>query len=351
MPVNTPFFSIVTPVYKGLHFLEHCTKSVLAQSCGDFEYVLVDDGSPDASGALCDALALADERIRVLHQKNGGITNARNAGIRAAKGQYLLFLDQDDRLSPWLLETIKTHIDAGTHDVITWRHHTVLSEMAEGPGGKALHLTPAQMGALYNSGTFHYVWTKVFQLDFLQRNQLYFDESIRDGTDDLPFVNAYYHAWFSAYPNACVHFFDQRFYYYNTDNDASVSKRLQPYLPSHLTMYANLMQDMKTLYGAPADTLCALYNQCLTTLSYGVYSTEKSARKSLNQRLLRDPQMIGILNTMQQHKLYSGFYAAFRLGNSRLIAFLFKSHLGRRWWYLKFYQLAYFLVARGWQHP
>ena len=89
-------FSIIIPVYNVEQYLNTCVQSVLAQTFTDFELILVDDGSKDTSGALCDELAQSDARIRVIHQENQGLSGARNTGINAATGEYLLFLDSDD---------------------------------------------------------------------------------------------------------------------------------------------------------------------------------------------------------------------------------------------------------------
>lgn len=90
------FFSIIVPVYNVQDYLEECVQSVLRQDFGDYELILVDDGSTDRSGAMCDALALVDSRIRVLHQENQGLSAARNHGTLLAQGKYILFLDSDD---------------------------------------------------------------------------------------------------------------------------------------------------------------------------------------------------------------------------------------------------------------
>lgn len=89
-------FSIVIPIYNTEKYLNCCVMSVLTQTFQDFELILVDDGSPDNSLAMCNAWAEEDQRIRVVHQENGGLSAARNTGIRCASGEYLLFLDSDD---------------------------------------------------------------------------------------------------------------------------------------------------------------------------------------------------------------------------------------------------------------
>ena len=91
-----PCFSVIVPVYKAEKFLHTCVESVLGQSFPDYELILVDDGSPDNCPALCDEYAAGDDRVRVIHKENGGVSSARNAGMRAAAGEYLVFLDSDD---------------------------------------------------------------------------------------------------------------------------------------------------------------------------------------------------------------------------------------------------------------
>lgn len=88
--------SVIVPVYKVEPYLRRCVDSILAQTYTDFELILVDDGSPDSCGAICDEYAGKDSRVRVIHQENGGLSAARNAGIDLARGEYLTFVDSDD---------------------------------------------------------------------------------------------------------------------------------------------------------------------------------------------------------------------------------------------------------------
>ena len=99
-----PKASVIVPVYKVEEYLEKCVQSILAQTERNFELILVDDGSPDRCGALCDSLAQTDSRIRVIHQENQGLGGARNTGIREARGDWLLLVDSDDWIEPKILE-------------------------------------------------------------------------------------------------------------------------------------------------------------------------------------------------------------------------------------------------------
>ena len=88
--------SFIVPVYKTRPYLKTCVDSLLAQTESDLEIILVDDGSPDGAGALCDELAASDERVRVIHQQNAGLSAARNRGLDVADGEWIAFIDSDD---------------------------------------------------------------------------------------------------------------------------------------------------------------------------------------------------------------------------------------------------------------
>lgn len=102
----THCISVIVPVYGVERFLPACVESLLAQSFSDFELILVDDGSPDGCGVLCDAYATQDSRVRVVHKKNGGLSSARNTGLAVAKGEFIAFVDADDLVAPNYLEQL-----------------------------------------------------------------------------------------------------------------------------------------------------------------------------------------------------------------------------------------------------
>lgn len=116
-----PKISIIVPVYKVEKYLGPCIDSILSQSFTDYELILVDDGSPDNCGAICDAYARKDERIRVIHQQNGGLSIARNNGVKAAVGEYICFVDGDDLLASVFCETMVTALCASNCDFAAGR--------------------------------------------------------------------------------------------------------------------------------------------------------------------------------------------------------------------------------------
>lgn len=113
-----PKVSIIVPVYNGEQFLKRCINSILNQTEQDTQLILVNDGSTDGSGALCDAFAKRDNRIVVIHQKNAGVSAARNAGVEAAIGDYIGFVDADDYIAEHTYEMALTAMD--TCDIVMW---------------------------------------------------------------------------------------------------------------------------------------------------------------------------------------------------------------------------------------
>ena len=112
-----PVISVIVPVYNVEKYLEKCVQSVLAQTFKEIEILLIDDGSKDASGRLCDQYALKDGRIRVIHKENGGLSDARNRGIMEARGDYLSFIDGDDYIEPDMLGSLYDNLIRENADV------------------------------------------------------------------------------------------------------------------------------------------------------------------------------------------------------------------------------------------
>lgn len=112
--VRGPLVSIVVPVYNVERYIEECASSLIVQTYRDIEIILVDDGSTDGSGALCDRIADMDPRIHVLHKTNGGLSDARNHGLREASGEWVSFVDSDDWVSPVFIEALlRAVLDTG----------------------------------------------------------------------------------------------------------------------------------------------------------------------------------------------------------------------------------------------
>ena len=171
-----PRFSLIVPVYKVEEYLPKCVESIRAQSCQDYELLLVDDGSPDRCPALCDAYAAQDPaHIRVIHQPSAGPGAARNRGIDEAVGDYIVFVDSDDYLSPETLEELNSAIGQTGADLYHFgafveRNGRVIGQVREQvPVG---HVTDLRQAPRYFFGTMA-PWGKAY------RRALFSDKSLR----------------------------------------------------------------------------------------------------------------------------------------------------------------------------
>ena len=123
--------SVIVPVYNVAAYLPQCMDSILSQSYEALEVILIDDGSTDGSGALCDAYEKKDPRVRVIHQKNGGAASAKNAGLRIATGEYLTFVDSDDFLEPGAYLFMVSTLESYGADVVQSGFRNVFTDLQE----------------------------------------------------------------------------------------------------------------------------------------------------------------------------------------------------------------------------
>lgn len=118
-----PQISVIVPIYNVEAYLKRCVDSIIEQTFTDFELILVDDGSPDRCGEICDQYAETDRRVKVIHKENGGLSDARNAGIDIAKGIYLSFIDSDDWVEDTFLEVLYTEAEKNSADISVVNYH------------------------------------------------------------------------------------------------------------------------------------------------------------------------------------------------------------------------------------
>ncbi len=128
-----PFFTLILPCYKVAAYVERCVRSILAQDFTDYQIILVDDGSPDETPAICDRLAAEHDCILVIHKENGGLSSARNAGLEIAQGQYVWFVDSDDWIEPGALRLLHAACTDGKPEIVKFSHYRVTETSAAVP--------------------------------------------------------------------------------------------------------------------------------------------------------------------------------------------------------------------------
>lgn len=190
-----PKVSVIMPVYNSQRYLHDAIESVLNQTFGDLELLLVDDGSVDMSGEMCDSYAERDIRVKVIHKENGGSCSARNCGLRNATGEYVTFCDNDDKMMPNSLEKTVEAIEKEQADIVRFaRKHIELTETGR---RETCNKTEEKAVILVNdwdsyikvvTETAYGVWAGLYKKSFLDHIGLLFDEQIRYGYEDTLFV-------------------------------------------------------------------------------------------------------------------------------------------------------------------
>lgn len=200
------FFSVIVPVYKVEEYLDACVESVLSQTFSDYELILVDDGSPDRCGQICDGYSRQDSRIRVVHKENGGLASARRAGIRVAQGEYVLNLDSDDRIEPDTLEYAHRIITQTRCQILSFSYRWVKNgeilkttddTLEEGLyEGRDLekHIYPKLLMDKNMDHISYYLAGKAVERSLLTPHQLAVSEGISLGEDLCCVVPCYLHA-------------------------------------------------------------------------------------------------------------------------------------------------------------
>ena len=190
--------SIIIPIYNTEAYLPKCIDSILSQSFTDYELLLIDDGSIDNSGAICDNYAQQDNRIKVFHQKNGGLSSARNTGLDHAQGEWIYFVDSDDELK---LNGLQTLVDCISDDVDCvmggYEQYDLDGNLIE-TEKKHETLTLSKQDSLLVLFPEHtiiysylgYVWNRLFRKRIIQDHSLRFDETVGIKEDTL-FVTQY----------------------------------------------------------------------------------------------------------------------------------------------------------------
>ena len=164
-----PLISIVVPVYKVEEYIDRCIQSITNQTYENIEIILVDDGSPDNCGKICDSYAKKDKRIKVIHKENGGLSDARNAGIEKANGKYISFIDSDDYIEKDYIKILYKAIDQEDIDIAIGSH-TVLYDtgaIIKKATGEEKILEPKEVleRILYDDNIDYSAWAKLYKME------------------------------------------------------------------------------------------------------------------------------------------------------------------------------------------
>ena len=231
--MQTPFFSIIIPIYKIREdYLNTCIESIRSQSYKNIEIILVDDGSPDNCGELCDKYASVDTRINVIHQANKGVSAARNTGIEAAKGEWIMFVDADDWIEEGFYDKLTDYLNQSEYDILMFRlTRTYLNKTIE----LKYDLISSKIYNTQNISDKEYLYRlcmrppkpgysvvyysvdKVYNRNFLIKNNLRYPIGLSKSEDKVFIINCFEKL-------NKLYYIDESFYYYRINSDSVCNK-------------------------------------------------------------------------------------------------------------------------------
>lgn len=205
----TPKISVIVPVYKVERYIEQCIESVLSQTYENLELLLVDDGSPDSSGVICDEHAAKDNRVHVFHKENGGVSSARNVGLKNMTGDWVCFLDSDDWWAPTFLQNFINVISTRRCDIVLQgyieeneikgtRRTVALPESTFCSAGELIVFLENAKG-VHNG----FLWHRIFKANVFRDNGITFPQGISFAEDGDVFFRYMKHATTSVIISKC----------------------------------------------------------------------------------------------------------------------------------------------------
>lgn len=233
-----PRLSVVVPVYNVEQYLSECLDSLLVQDFDDFEVVLVNDGSPDGSKTICEHYCNLDSRFHLVSKENGGLSSARNAGIEAAQGDYISFLDADDRYTPQACGRIVEALDASGADVLTfggkaWPEEESYPWLEEVLSPRDCIYHEFSEDLLMKEASKPFAWRMALRRSFAMTQNIRFDESVSYGEDQV-FA-------FAVYPrSSCTCFIHDKLYDYRIVRGDSMLNRMLADKPAMLSCHIDL---------------------------------------------------------------------------------------------------------------
>lgn len=212
-------FSVIVPVYNVNAFIEQCLQSILQDEFEDYELILINDGSTDSSGIICDFYAKKYNHIKVIHQENKGLPAARNRGLDVAIGEYICFVDSDDFVNKDYFKKILEGLTEKP-DMLSFNYQEFNSNSSVSVVNKKKIVNRTDTEKLLinttNTNELWFVWRRVFKKSFLEKNQIRFDEKVTLGEDTI-----FMYTVFSVLEE--VAYIDSELYNYR-DNDKSLTQ-------------------------------------------------------------------------------------------------------------------------------
>lgn len=321
--------SIVIPVYNVEKYLEECVESIVNQTYNNLEIILIDDGSTDNTGQICEKLSCENEKIIALHQENSGVSAARNCGIRAASGRYIMFLDGDDYVLHNIVEcfvnemknfdlVMSGYVIVDKRGVISRQHYDDRKFLSSKEFADQFYV--------YFPTIFNFVWGKLYNLDIIKNNNILFKEDIMMG-EDLIFNVEYY-----CHVNK-IHVLADEYLYYRVVNESLSRKHYSNVEKMNVKYFGAAKKFMEKEGCFSGKNLLKYYEVMLEDY---LYALTILFQDSYIKRKVKEKEFNIICNS----KLFLESISKVRvsgLHNTILVYCVHKKNFGILYCYLKFY--------------
>lgn len=245
--------SVIIPAYNVELYIEKCVQSLVEQTYQNIEILVVDDGATDNTGALADALAKTDPRIKVIHKENAGVSEARNTGIAASKGEYLVFVDGDDYLAQDYVAYMMDLVNqTGAEFCLSTHCYTQKGEAQTEPKQVRILQKEDATALLLSPAVIVGCWNKIFKKSLLTENNVYFSSTLFYG-EGLSFITT------MAQLSNCVGVGNRKVYYYRRNNETSATTKFNINKMYNGEKALTLIGDSLTVKNQKVDTMLTLH--------------------------------------------------------------------------------------------
>jgi glycosyltransferase involved in cell wall biosynthesis len=331
--------SIIVPVYNVEKYLSECLDSLINQTYQNIEIIIINDESPDNCWRIIEDYACRDSRIKYIHQKNTGLSGARNAGIKLATGDFLMFVDSDDWLDLETCEFLNSKIKEDNFDLCFWSYVREYKNKSSNKnilekdicfdeyGCKELHirifgLTNSQLSYPEHADSIVTACMKLYKTSIINDNGLYFVDTKIIGTEDALFNAHYFYFVKKAF------YIHQYFYHYRRDNLESLTTKNRPLLFNQWCTLFKLMEELIERYSLEKEYKNALNNRIgLSIVGLGINELNSNSgiignflnlRKILNSNMYRDSYKLFHLSFFPLHWKIFFFFAKYNIASGVL---------------------------------
>lgn len=324
--------SVIVPIYNVEKYLPRCIESLINQTFKDIELILINDGSPDNCGRICDEYALMDNRLKVFHKNNGGLSDARNYGLKESNGEYIMFIDSDDWCEPMMIENLYNRVILDSSDLVIFgyfidytKNNFSLERRLEDNNyySDNIQISNAIL-KLDQRGMFNCVWNKFYKKQIIKGINLDFEVDGMPGEDLL--FNSIYFRNIKA-----ISFIDNTYYHYMRQDEDTLVSKYSPNLYKQIQRFNNARKDLYDFYEmysseytvCYANTFIAYISSCIPNIFRENCEMSIKEKKIFIKHLMNNCEVQKYVNISISSNFYRKLFKILYKTNNSSIMYIF----------------------------